>query len=207
MRFLTARFLTARFLTARFLTARFLTTGLLAAGLLASPCLQAATKHPRSGKAAAVGAPACEFAAERTAFDIEGLKSQLMLTALACKKQDRYNAFMSRYKPQVASAEAGLATYFKRAYGRQGQTQYDAYITNLADEQEKDGLKAGTAYCENLEVMFEEVMSLHDASELHDFTNAKAIVQPITFETCTGAQPALAGSRKVRHSSSKAKPA
>ncbi len=186
---------------------RLLPATLLAAGLLASPCLQAATKHTRSGKAVAVGAPACEFEADRTAFDIEGLKSQLMLTALACKKQDRYNEFMSRYKPQVASAEAGLATYFKRSYGRQGQTQYDVYITNLADEQEKDGLKSGTAYCENLEVMFDEVMSLHNASELHDFTNAKTIVQPITFETCTGAPPASAGSRKARHASSKAKPA
>ena len=185
---------------------RRLTASLLAAGLLASPALQAATKHARASKAVAVGAPACEFDADRTAFDIEGLKSQLMLTALACKKQDRYNEFMSRYKPQVASAEAGLATYFKRSYGRQGQTQYDAYITNLADEQEKDGLKSGTAYCENLEVMFDEVMSLHDASELHDFTNAKAIVQPITFETCTGAAPVSSTSRKVRHGA-KVKPA
>ena len=180
---------------------RLLTASLLAAGLLASPCLQAATKHARSGKVASVGAPACEFESDRTAFDIEGLKSQLMLTALACKKQDKYNAFMSRYKPQVAGAEAGLATYFKRSYGRQGQTQYDEYITNLADEQEKDGLKAGTAYCENLDVMFDEVMSLHDASELHDFTNAKAIVQPMTFETCTGAPPSVG--RKARHGSAK----
>ncbi len=181
---------------------RLLTATLLATGLLASP-LQAATKHAKSSKAVAVGAPACEFDSDRTAFDIEGLKSQLMLTALACKKQDKYNEFMSRYKPQVASAEAGLATYFKRSYGRQGQTQYDAYITNLADEQEKDGLKAGTAYCENLEVMFDEVMSLHDASELHDFTNAKAIVQPITFQTCAG--PAPSEAHKARHVSSKTK--
>ena len=180
---------------------RLLTATLLAT-LLASPGLQAATKHAKSSRAVAVGAPACEFDTDRTAFDIEGLKSQLMLTALACKKQDKYNEFMSRYKPQVATAEAGLATYFKRSYGRQGQTPYDAYITNLADEQEKDGLKAGTAYCENLDVMFDEVMSLHDASELHDFTNAKAIVQPITFQTCTGAPPVVA--KKARHTAKKA---
>jgi hypothetical protein len=187
----------------RILTAH-LAAGLLAAGLVASPGLHAATKHAKASKAVAVGAPACEFEADRTAFDIEGLKSQLMLTALACKKQDQYNAFMSRYKPAVASAEAGLASYFKRSYGRQGQTQYDAYITNLADEQEKDGLKSGTAYCDNLNVMFDEVMSLHNASELHDFTNAKVIVQPITFETCTGAPPASTRT-KARHVSAKTK--
>ena len=184
---------------------RLFTATVLAAGLLATPSLQAASRHAKTSRATAVAAPACQFESDRTAFDIEGLKSQLMLTALACKQQDKYNAFMSRYKPAVASAEAGLSTYFKRSYGRAGQTQYDAYITNLADEQEKDGLKAGTAYCENLDVMFDEVMSLHSTAELHDFTNAKVIVQPISFETCTGAPPVSASSRKVRHSSGRSK--
>ncbi len=183
-------------------TTTLLAAGCLAAGLVAAPGLQAATKHTRSSRTTTVAAPACEFAADRTAFDIEGLKSQLMLTALACKQQDKYNEFMSRFKPQVASAEAGLATYFKRSYGRQGQTQYDAYITNLADEQEKDGLKSGSAYCENLNVMFDEVMSLHDASELHDFTNAKIIAQPMTFETCTGAAP-VTSAHKAKRSKTK----
>ena len=178
---------------------RTITTALLAAGLLAAPSLHAATKHTSRSHAAVIAAPACQFAADRTAFDIEGLKSQLMVTALACKQQDKYNAFMSRYQPDVAREEANLAAFFKRSYGKSWQKAYDEYITNLADVQEQDGLKGGNALCSYLPAMFDEVMSLHDSSELHDFTNSKMIAQPIEFQTCAGSPPASATGRKSKH--------
>lgn len=179
---------------------RLVPTVLMAASLLATPSLHAATKRSIHAHAAVLPAPTCEFPADRTAFDIEGLKSELMVTALACKQQDKYNAFMSRYQPDVAREERNLASFFKRSYGRQSQKAYDEYITNLADVQEQDGLKGGTALCSNLPAMFDEVMSLHDSSELHDFTNSKVIAQPITFETCTGTPPASGStSRRTKH--------
>jgi hypothetical protein len=179
---------------------RAATLALLAVGLLAAPSLQAASKRPSHARVVPLAAPACEFDADRMAFEIEGLKSQLMVTALACKTQDKYNAFMSRYQPDVARQEQALSLYFKRSYGKQYQKAYDEYITNLADIQEQDGLKAGTALCDNLPAMFDEVMSLHDSSELRGYINSKLIAQPITFQTCAGAPPPAAGmSHKGRH--------
>jgi hypothetical protein len=174
---------------------RVLSTALIAAGILVTPLLSAGfshatTKHTSHTKAApAAAAPVCEFPTERTAFDIEGLKSQLMVTALACQQQSKYNAFMTRYQPDVAREERNLNAYFKRSYGRQAQKAYDDYISNLANVQEQDGLKAGQAFCDNLPAMFSEVMSLHDSTELHDFANSKMIAQPVSFETCTAPPP------------------
>ena len=183
---------------------RVLLTAVFAAGLLAAPNLQAATKRTSHTRAPVMAVPSCQFETDRTAFDIEGLKSQLMVTALACKQQDKYNSFMSRYQPDVARQEQNLAAYFKRSYGKGYQKAYDEYITNLADVQEQDGLKAGTALCDNLPAMFDEVMSLHDSSELHDFTNSKAIAQPIAFQTCSGSPPpSTMTARKARHSTTK----
>ena len=183
---------------------RIAATALLAAGLLAAPPLHATTKHT-SRSHTKIAAPACEFDADRTAFDIEGLKSELMVTALACKQQDKYNAFMSRYQPDVAREEADLTAFFKRSYGKSWQKSYDEYITNLADVQEQDGLKGGTALCSYLPAMFDEVMSLHDSSELHDYVNSKLIAQPIDFHACTGAPPATPSHRSKHtvHSSRK----
>ena len=177
----------------------------LSACLLAAPTLHATSKHASHGHASSIAAPSCQFPAVRASFDIEGLKSELMVTALACKQQDKYNVFMSRYKPDVARAEQSLAGYFRQSYGRQSQKAYDEYITNLADVQEQDGLKAGTALCENLPAMFDEVMSLHDSSELHDYVNSKVIAQPIDFHACTGAPPAASAhrSKHTTHSSRK----
>jgi hypothetical protein len=181
-----------------FLAMRALPFAAFAATLIVALPLGATTTAKHSVKShVTVTASKCEFPAERTAFDIEGLKSQLMVTALACKEQDKYNAFMSRYQPDVMRTERDLVTYFKRSYGREAQKAYDEYITNLADIQEQDGLKSGNAFCANLPAMFDEVMALHSSSELHDFTNAKVIAQPVTFEACAEAPPPAP--RKTRH--------
>jgi hypothetical protein len=137
-----------------------------------------------TGQAMAV-ATACTGPTDRTAFDTEGLKSQLMVTALACKQQDKYNEFMRTYKPAVAAQEKVLGAYFKREYGRQYQKAYDDYISNLANVQSDNSLKSGTAFCSEFQAMFDEVMSLHDASELEYYANSQAIVQPMAFATCS----------------------
>ena len=181
---------------------RLLTFAALTASLLAAPALHAASKHGRSTHSAApMGALACVFDADRAAFDIEGLKSQMMVTAVTCHQNDGYNAFLNRYRPQVADAEQTLEAYFRRSYGaKTGPKTYDEYMTQLADNQEQYALKAGTAYCDNLTLMSDEVMSLHTGSELHDYSNAKQLYQPAKFATCTGAPPA-ALRHSVRHSS------
>jgi hypothetical protein len=126
----------------------------------------------------------CTRAADRTAFDTEGLKSELMVTALACKQQDKYNAFMRTYQPAVAAEEKDLTAYFKRVYGKRYHTEYDEYISNLANAQSDNSLKSGTAFCSEFQSMFDEVMSLHNASELPAYANSQDIVQPASFQAC-----------------------
>ena len=149
----------------------------------------------------------CVQPQDRAAFEVEGLKSQLMVAALACKEQPQYNAFMGRYRPNIASQEAGLNGYFKRVYGRKYEKSYDDYISNLANVQEEDGLKAGNQFCFIISDMFDEVMSLHDASELDAFANSQAIMQPTSFESCAISTKPVAKSRvrtshhrKTKHS-------
>ena len=40
----------------------------------------------------------CAKPADVTAFDVAGLKSKLMVTALTCNQQDRYNDFVQRFR-------------------------------------------------------------------------------------------------------------
>jgi hypothetical protein len=151
----------------------------LSFSLFLAPAM-ARTSHP-----AAVKTQSCTNPEDRTAFDTEGLKSELMVTAEACKLTDRFNTFIIAYKPEVRSKELVLQAYFKRNYGRLGEKAYDDYITNLANVQEQDGLKTGTAFCQIFQTMFDEVMSLHDGTELADYAHSQAIVQPIAFTTCS----------------------
>ncbi|MGI4939756.1 MAG: hypothetical protein ACRYHQ_04180 [Janthinobacterium lividum] len=151
-------------------------TSLLVAGLLVSQYAAAAEQ--------------CTRPADRAAFDMEGLKSELMVTALSCNAQERYNTFISRYRSDLGTQEKALTAYFTRSYGRAGQKAHDDYVTQLANVQSGDGLKAGTLFCARNVAMFDEVAALKSGSEIPDYVAGKDITQPVAFSNCTAAEPA-----------------
>ncbi|WP_068168011.1 hypothetical protein [Neokomagataea thailandica] len=155
---------------------------------------------------ALVTGPTQSFAADCTnspaheAFDVAGLKSELMVTALSCKTQDRYNAFVSKFRPALLDAENRLNTYFRDTYGRRAQAAHDDYVTQLADIQSLGGLKSGTVFCAQREAMFDETAALQTASDLAHYAEAKDVAQPASYETCSA--PA-ATDRRSRHGEAK----
>ena len=148
---------------------RTLFSGLLAAGLLTSQ--MAAAQN-------------CARPADKTAFDVAGLKSQLMVTAITCEATERYNAFIMRYRPNLLAQEKVLNAYFGRNFGKRAQHEHDDYITSLANSQSENGLKAGTGFCSQNMSMFVEVMALRTGAELPDYAINKNSNQPIALVAC-----------------------
>ncbi|MGI4748073.1 MAG: hypothetical protein ACRYGI_18540 [Janthinobacterium lividum] len=146
----------------------------------------------------AFAAGQCGMSSARQAFDVQGLKSELMVTALSCNVQDRYNAFIEKFRPDLTAQEVALNGYFRATYGRGAQTAHDDYITQLANAQSERGLKAGVAFCQQRVSMFDEVAVLDNASDLGGYAEAKDIVQPASYETCA-APSSLDHPARVRH--------
>jgi hypothetical protein len=144
----------------------------------------------------ALAASQCGMSPAREAFDVQGLKSELMVTALSCNAQDRYNAFVAKFHSDLITQEQALKTYFASSYGRTAQTERDNYITQLANVQSQRGLQAGTSFCDQRIEMFDEVTALDNGSDLGNYAEAKDIVQPATYETC--AAPTLVKGSRVR---------
>ncbi len=163
---------------------RILLSGLVAAGLLTSQMASAET---------------CARPADKTAFDVAGLKSQLMVTAITCEATERYNAFILRYRPNLVAQEKVLNAYFSRSFGKRAQSQHDDYITSLANSQSQNGLKSGTGFCNQNVSMFDDVMKLSGAGELTDYATGKAMPQPIVLVAC--ATPERTGRARVRQAS------
>ncbi|BCK75133.1 hypothetical protein AA0242T_0052 [Acetobacter aceti NRIC 0242] len=136
------------------------------------------------------GSPAAE------AFDVQGLKSELMVTALSCKAQDRYNAVMEKFRTKLLAEEQRLNTYFRTTYGKRAQIEHDDYITQLANVQSEKSLQSGTIFCDQRIGMFDEVIALDDEHDLSKYALAKDITQPATFETC--AAPAVEKTTETR---------
>lgn len=143
----------------------------------------------------------CGESPTHEAFNVQGLKSELMVTALSCSAQDRYNAFVNRFRPRLAEEEARLDRYFKTNYGRAASRQRDDYVTQLANVQSKGGLDAGTVFCAQRLQMFDEIDALKDGADLSHYAEGKDILQPESFESCSGPRKTStrALSHKARH--------
>lgn len=153
---------------------RLAVAGLLVAGLSCGVAASAAT---------------CSSSPSREAFDVQGLKSELMVTALSCKAQERYNAFVGKFRSTLLKEEQRLDSYFHTTYGKNAQREHDDYITQLANVQSEKGLQSGTVFCSQRMAMFDEVVALNDEHDLSNYAQAKDITQPSVFETC--AAPAV----------------
>jgi hypothetical protein len=149
---------------------RALFSGLLAAGLLTTQVAMAQN---------------CARPADKTAFDVAGLKSQLMVTAITCDATERYNSFIARFRPGLLAQEKIVNAYFSRNFGKRASSEHDGYVTSLANSQSENGLKMGTAFCNQNIGMFDEVMALRDIAALPDYATSKNPNQPITLVACT----------------------
>ena len=166
---------------------RLLLTSLVTASLMAGP---------------AFAAGECTRPAEHTALDVTALKTQLMVMALTCKVDERYNSFVVKFRPDLVQTDKSLNGFFTRSYGRSGTKQRDDYVTQLANSQSQTGLKQGSRYCDRNLATFDEVMALRNSEELTEFAAGKSFsAQPITVADC-GATPERATRPAVarRHS-------
>lgn len=157
-------------------------TAVLLAGCAHSPPPQAALPPPPVGHTypVAIDVPppvsprikftAKEIVAIQQAFNIIGLKSALMVAALSCNQQDKYDAFMTTFQPHILAAQHTMDAYFHKASGPlSGQKMEDNFITLLANNQSDQGIAAGSFFCLNNEAEFNAVLALRTTNDLDHF--------------------------------------
>ncbi|MBS0966023.1 hypothetical protein JK165_07975 [Acetobacter okinawensis] len=148
---------------------------LLAAGVLTAGILHGSVTFAASP---------CGHSPAHEAFNVQGLKSELMVTALSCSAQDRYNTFVAKFRTVLLNEEDKLNGYFRSTFGRSAQREHDDYITQLANVQSERGLQSGTIFCQQRMAMFDEVNALDTGEDLSNYSDAKDVTQPASFESC-----------------------
>jgi hypothetical protein len=117
------------------------------------------------------------------AFNVLGLKSALMVGALSCGQQDKYDAFMTQYQPHVLDAQHQVDAYFRRIGGRYaGQTKEDTFVTLLANNQTMGGIGQGQVFCLNNDAEFKQVMALKTDQALDSFVTDNTPEGPVTAD-------------------------
>ncbi len=104
------------------------------------------------------------------AFNVISLKSALMVAALSCADQPKYDAFMTRFQPHVLAAQHVMDAYFHKASGpMSGQQMEDNFITLLANNQSISGIGQGRIFCLNSQAEYVAVSALKSPDELDRF--------------------------------------
>jgi hypothetical protein len=129
-------------------------------------------------------APLCARPPELDAFEVAGLKSQLMVTALSCDSQGKYDAFIRRYRGDLLGDEKSIDAFFTRAYGRRGQAEHDAFVTQLANMQSDLRNKSGDQFCHLNEALIDQALALKSGTDLPAFAASKPIQQSLALEEC-----------------------
>jgi len=110
--------------------------------------------------AAAVNAASCESDAERAAFHVRSLQTELMVAALTCGNRDNYNEFAIKFKGPLIESGQYLKKGFRAAYGPQAERQLNAYVTALANRLSARSVAGRDSFCANAERTFQSLESM-----------------------------------------------
>jgi hypothetical protein len=153
---------------------------------------------------AALAERRCDTPTDQTTFEVQALRSELMVLATGCHEDARYNAFIRRYQSDLQANERAVNVYFKNRYGRAGQTEHDRFVTDLANALSREGTDLGGDFCPRNSSIFSEVLALDKTDELADFAAGKDLV-PASVDVCSPlpTKKALPAKRRVVEAHSK----
>jgi hypothetical protein len=96
---------------------------------------------------AAAGRLACVSPRDEVTLNARVLQTELMVAALACGEQQRYNAFVTTFRGEIAAQSSSLRRLFGRAYGSAGTRELNAFVTRLANDAAGRSAAAAGRYC------------------------------------------------------------
>lgn len=117
-------------------------------------------------------------------FQMATLKSEMMVAALACRKEDRYNAAIRRFRSQFAAADRGLLNVFMSSSA--GRSGHDRYITALANSRSQAMIAAGDAYCAASVSLFNEISAMSSARAIARLAAKVGHDGPVGIPACPG---------------------
>jgi hypothetical protein len=155
--------------------------------------------------AALLGQPAlaanrCANETDQAVFEVEALKTELMVVATTCKgdSEERYNNFVRRYQQGLVTSNRMIGEYFSR---RGGVRQQDIFITELANARSNAARQLGSDYCARNNGLFDEVMALQGVTDLPAYAATKDLLNS-GVSACPGgaAGPARAPAKTAARS-------
>lgn len=105
----------------------------------------------------------CASPPEAEALKVRILQNRLMVAALTCGEQERYNAFVGRHETLLAESGRIMADYFRRLYGGRGKQELNTYVTTLANRHSLESLDDRATFCRQSARTLERLLQAEEA--------------------------------------------
>lgn len=106
----------------------------------------------------------CAKPHEQTALSARALQTELMVAALSCRNQALYNAFIRKFRGELAEQGRSLQSFFQRQHGAQGRKNLNAFITQLANGASRRSYNERVAFCVRAAALFDQLLNAEPAT-------------------------------------------
>ena len=140
--------------------------------------------------APAVAAPSCPVPADESAYEVLSLRTQMILLATKCSRDQDYNKnFIVRFQPLLQANERAVLAYFRRVYGGAGQGRKDTFSTELVNVMSQQANAQGAEFCGRAGWIINEMNALRSMDELTAYAAVKDLAPPGTSMCPAAAAP------------------
>lgn len=128
-------------------------------------------------------AEVCVNPREEAALAARMLQTELMVAALTCGEQSRYNAIVGKHNRVLTDHGRDLKALFSRVYGKASTSQLTSFVTRLANEASMRSLVRASEYCEAAAALLGEVLD-SESHELATLIERQPFREEHGFATC-----------------------
>jgi hypothetical protein len=132
----------------------------------------------------AIAASSCTTVADQSAYEVLSLRTQMILLATKCGRDQDYNKnFVVRFQPALLANERAVLAYFRRVYGGAGQGRKDTFSTELVNVMSQEANTQGAEFCGRATQIISEMNALRSLDDLPAYAAVKDLA-PVGTSMC-----------------------
>lgn len=133
---------------------------------------------------AEAGALKCARPDEVTAIQAAAIQQELMVAALTCNDVSNFNSFQTSFNRELRTSDGKLLGMFHRLYGfRQGEVEYHAFKTRLANDSSMRSIHNNPDYCREAATVFATAL-MPEKPTLAQFVSGVQVSDASPVDSC-----------------------
>ncbi len=127
----------------------------------------------------------CAMPQEKQALDIRAMQAEMMVAAISCDQQKKYNAVLTKFEQSFANAGKAMKGYFIRNYHHNFENKMNIFITEIANESSRVSLTQDEkSFCKSTAQLFDKILA-GAAKDIYKVASLGGFEKLHTIKSCS----------------------